>query len=200
MYSLLPCSRVPVVLTYCGKKWEMVYYEIATQKRFDRNWKNFAIDNDLKLGDACVFEIVEIGNLSSFQISSLEFKSSEVVGIPSELLCCFDMYVYDFKFECMEPTAVHVTTLIFGSLLCFDMCEYLIASTKLSLSHVSSTLGIEGTCSYTHWASLGTCWPALRLPWAHVDTHIGHRWHLLASFGAAMGTCCHPRWASLCTC
>ncbi|KAI8022218.1 B3 domain-containing protein Os04g0386900 [Camellia lanceoleosa] len=44
--SMLPCSTVPVVLTYCGKKWEMIYYGEKSAKRF--NWKEFAIDNGLK--------------------------------------------------------------------------------------------------------------------------------------------------------
>ncbi|CAL5398298.1 unnamed protein product [Camellia sinensis] len=56
--SMLPCSTVPVVLTYCGKKWEMIYYGEKSAKRF--NWKEFAIDNGLKVGDACVFELMEI--------------------------------------------------------------------------------------------------------------------------------------------
>ncbi|XP_057497147.1 B3 domain-containing protein Os06g0112300-like isoform X3 [Actinidia eriantha] len=81
MYSLLPCSRVPVVLTYCGKKWEMVYYGDSNPKRFDRNWKKFAIDTDLKLGDACVFEIVE------FSSSNLKFRVQILRGeFPSQLM------------------------------------------------------------------------------------------------------------------
>lgn len=59
-HQLLPCAMVSLVLTHGGKKWEMVYHgDNCGQKRFDTKWRNFVIDNDLKVGDACLFEIVE---------------------------------------------------------------------------------------------------------------------------------------------
>ncbi|XP_058225117.1 B3 domain-containing protein Os04g0386900-like [Rhododendron vialii] len=55
----LPDGCVPVVLTYCGKNWGMMYLGCGDQKKFDSTWKSFVHDNDLEIGDACVFELVE---------------------------------------------------------------------------------------------------------------------------------------------
>ncbi|KAA8520332.1 hypothetical protein F0562_014588 [Nyssa sinensis] len=59
-HPVLPCATVPAVLTYLGKSWEVAYIgDRGSYKKFDTNWKTFAIDNDLKVGDACVFELME---------------------------------------------------------------------------------------------------------------------------------------------
>ncbi|KAI8545643.1 hypothetical protein RHMOL_Rhmol07G0055700 [Rhododendron molle] len=55
----LPSSSVPVILSYCGKNWDMVYLGGHSLKRIDSGWKTFAHDNDIKVGDACVFELME---------------------------------------------------------------------------------------------------------------------------------------------
>ncbi|KAG5538926.1 hypothetical protein RHGRI_019468 [Rhododendron griersonianum] len=55
----LPSSSVLVILSYCGKNWDMVYLGGHSLKRLDSGWKTFAHDNDLKVGDACVFELME---------------------------------------------------------------------------------------------------------------------------------------------
>ncbi|KAJ4721407.1 B3 domain-containing protein [Melia azedarach] len=60
MTAILPSLEIPAFLTYKGKEWQMVYHgEVCKGKRFDTNWKKFAIDNKLKVGDGCVFELIE---------------------------------------------------------------------------------------------------------------------------------------------
>ncbi|PON72915.1 B3 DNA binding domain containing protein [Trema orientale] len=79
---LLPSLVVPVVLTNRGKKWDMFYDGTNdNNKRFDSSWRTFANENNLKIGDACVFELEE----SSTRI--LVFRVQILRGdIPSELL------------------------------------------------------------------------------------------------------------------
>ncbi|CAB4299620.1 unnamed protein product [Prunus armeniaca] len=56
--ATLPSCSIPTVLTFRGKNWEMIYHGSSSHKRLD-NWKAFAIDNNLKVGDSCVFEQLE---------------------------------------------------------------------------------------------------------------------------------------------
>ncbi|KAF9626356.1 hypothetical protein IFM89_032772 [Coptis chinensis] len=57
---VLPQAVVPVVLTCRNKIWKMNYLgEGSSHKRFDSGWKNFVVDNKLKVGDGCVFELTE---------------------------------------------------------------------------------------------------------------------------------------------
>ena len=50
------------------------------RKRFDTNWRKFAVDNGLKIGDACVFELEECSG------SKLVFRVQILDGeIPPEL-------------------------------------------------------------------------------------------------------------------
>ncbi|GFP93915.1 B3 domain-containing protein os04g0386900 [Phtheirospermum japonicum] len=58
-YPMLPRTVVPVVLRHGGKNWTMRYIGDAARPRFDAKWKDFAIDNKLKPGDACVFEVID---------------------------------------------------------------------------------------------------------------------------------------------
>lgn len=57
----LPNKAVPVILTRGGRSWETTYHgeKSTSNKRFDRRWKEFAKDNILKVGDVCVFELLE---------------------------------------------------------------------------------------------------------------------------------------------
>ncbi|KAF8412792.1 hypothetical protein HHK36_000762 [Tetracentron sinense] len=59
MHPMLPSALVPVVLTCQNKNWEMLYYGDRNFKRFDPSWRKFVSDNNLKIGDACVFELME---------------------------------------------------------------------------------------------------------------------------------------------
>ncbi|GMP42158.1 hypothetical protein CsSME_00011985 [Camellia sinensis var. sinensis] len=79
---VLPSSRIPVVLTYRGKNWEIILHGDSSRKRFDPpSWRTFASDNDLKVGDACLFELVE------FSSSNHKFRVQILRGdFPSVLL------------------------------------------------------------------------------------------------------------------
>ncbi|KAG5010886.1 hypothetical protein AAZX31_07G207600 [Glycine max] len=58
--SKLPSNEVPTILIYGGKSWDMVYYGQSKQKAFGvTGWKKFVIDNCLRVGDACIFELME---------------------------------------------------------------------------------------------------------------------------------------------
>ncbi|PRQ56900.1 putative transcription factor B3-Domain family [Rosa chinensis] len=79
---LLSCS-VPVVLTFGGKTWEMTCNTANNaQKFFDRpSWKAFVDDNNLKVGDGCVFELTECSS------TKLVFRVQILRGeIPAQLL------------------------------------------------------------------------------------------------------------------
>lgn len=58
----LPLHDVPVILTYGGKKWEtrcFVYRRQGISWRTSIKWREFAMDNNVKEGDACVFELTK---------------------------------------------------------------------------------------------------------------------------------------------
>lgn len=60
MQHLLPTEAIPSILTYKSKSWGKVYNgEHKRLKNFDRNWKPFMVDNELEIGDACIFELIE---------------------------------------------------------------------------------------------------------------------------------------------
>nr|POF13408.1 b3 domain-containing protein [Quercus suber] len=60
LHSIIPSLVVPTVLTYRGKNWEMSCNGTQrTHKKFDSGWRAFINDNNLKAGDACVFELIE---------------------------------------------------------------------------------------------------------------------------------------------
>ncbi|KAL8113383.1 hypothetical protein AgCh_020633 [Apium graveolens] len=61
----LPKLDIPVVFTFGGKKWETrsyVYRREGNTWRTSIKWREFVIDNHLKEGDACVFELTEFNN------------------------------------------------------------------------------------------------------------------------------------------
>ncbi|KAJ4951332.1 hypothetical protein NE237_028164 [Protea cynaroides] len=80
MCSILPSSLVPVVLTRKNRNWEMQYYGNKRKHRcFDIGWRSFAIDNKLKIGDGCVFDLMECSSeIVKFRIQILNGE------IPSE--------------------------------------------------------------------------------------------------------------------
>ncbi|CAK8577343.1 unnamed protein product [Lathyrus sativus] len=56
----LPFGEVPTVLNCRGKSWDMTYNGQNKNKQFDTiGWRNFVKDNNLKVGDGCVFELME---------------------------------------------------------------------------------------------------------------------------------------------
>ncbi|XP_058730598.1 B3 domain-containing protein Os04g0386900-like [Vicia villosa] len=53
-------ATIPTVLNCRGKSWDMTYNGQNKFKQFDTTgWRNFVKDNNLKIGDACVFELME---------------------------------------------------------------------------------------------------------------------------------------------
>lgn len=61
--DLLPRSAVPVVLSYGSRTWEVVYCGDQSFQRFGEGWKKFVVDNNLKEGDGCVFELMDTENI-----------------------------------------------------------------------------------------------------------------------------------------
>ncbi|XP_052194685.1 B3 domain-containing protein Os04g0386900-like isoform X2 [Diospyros lotus] len=80
MLPYLPPNPAPVVLTFRGKSWEMEYNADRNNKAFDSKWRKFANDNDLKLGDACIFELMESNPALKFRVQILRGD------FPAELL------------------------------------------------------------------------------------------------------------------
>ncbi|XP_077234957.1 B3 domain-containing protein Os04g0386900-like isoform X2 [Tasmannia lanceolata] len=73
MSRLLPSALVPTVLYCRNKKWEVLYYGDRPFKRFTPSWRKFATDNKLKVGDACVFELIGSKKLE-FRVQILDGK------------------------------------------------------------------------------------------------------------------------------
>ena len=72
---------IPTVLTCRGKNWEMSYN--GASGRFKRfiGWRAFIDDNNVKVGDACVFELMECCS------TKLVFRVQILKGdFPAELL------------------------------------------------------------------------------------------------------------------
>ncbi|CAK9185235.1 unnamed protein product [Ilex paraguariensis] len=87
LYQLLPSAAVPAVITYCGQNWRTVYHGDRSQKRFDISWKAFVIDNDLKMGDALVFELIECSRVKlKFRVQILrgDFPAELMAGVHGE--------------------------------------------------------------------------------------------------------------------
>ncbi|KAF9625267.1 hypothetical protein IFM89_020853 [Coptis chinensis] len=87
IHRILPQATVPVVLNCRKRNWEMRYYgsDTDSNKRFDPGWKKFAMENRLKVGDGCVFQLEE------YSAQRLEFKVQILNGdIPSELVSKHD--------------------------------------------------------------------------------------------------------------
>ncbi|XP_074279353.1 B3 domain-containing protein Os06g0112300-like [Silene latifolia] len=56
----LPYKTIPVILIRGGRSWETSYHgNHLTNRRLDTKWKLFVVDNKLKVGDICVFELME---------------------------------------------------------------------------------------------------------------------------------------------
>uniref|UniRef100_A0A803LYG7 TF-B3 domain-containing protein n=1 Tax=Chenopodium quinoa TaxID=63459 RepID=A0A803LYG7_CHEQI len=61
---ILPHKTAPVTLTRGKKSWETTYFgRHPTHKRFElSSWKEFAVDNKLKVGDVCIFELMTLSD------------------------------------------------------------------------------------------------------------------------------------------
>lgn len=83
LHQVLPSCSVPTVLTFGGKNWEMTCNAAhKTHKILDRSsWKQFVDDNNLKVGDGCVFELMESSS------TKLVFRVQILRGdIPAQLV------------------------------------------------------------------------------------------------------------------
>ncbi|CAI9095020.1 OLC1v1030872C1 [Oldenlandia corymbosa var. corymbosa] len=59
--SELPSSKAPVVLTSHGKRWRTTTPKLFQGKK-NFGWRKFVVDNGLKVGDCCFFELIEANN------------------------------------------------------------------------------------------------------------------------------------------
>lgn len=77
----LPAKTVPAVVTCRGKAWDMMFLGGSTKRRLDtQSWKKFASENNLKVGDALFWEVMENGD------EKVTFKVQIIRGdFPSEL-------------------------------------------------------------------------------------------------------------------
>nr|XP_015895205.1 B3 domain-containing protein Os04g0386900-like [Ziziphus jujuba var. spinosa] len=87
IHSKLPCeTTIPTLLKYRGKTWKATYHggnhHSPSPKRLDSNsWRQFVSDNDLKVGDGCVFQLLHSSS------SKLVFRVQILRGdIPSAFL------------------------------------------------------------------------------------------------------------------
>ncbi|XP_022681396.1 B3 domain-containing protein Os06g0112300 isoform X2 [Setaria italica] len=58
LHRHLPEARVPATLLCRGRSWAASYCGDLKCKKIDAAWRDFAVDNGLRVGDACVFELV----------------------------------------------------------------------------------------------------------------------------------------------
>lgn len=80
MNNELPPAGAPAVLTCGQKSWDIFYGGVKSNHKFSNDWRNFAVDNNLKEGDGLVFE------LSECSISKIHFRVQILRGdFPAEL-------------------------------------------------------------------------------------------------------------------
>nr|XP_043622595.1 B3 domain-containing protein Os04g0386900-like [Erigeron canadensis]XP_043622596.1 B3 domain-containing protein Os04g0386900-like [Erigeron canadensis] len=80
----IPTTTVLAKIVYQGKEWDLPYLPDRDKKKFaTQAWGKFVRDMDLKVGDACVFELMEIiskGAVVKFRVQILRDN------FPSELV------------------------------------------------------------------------------------------------------------------
>lgn len=54
----LPEARVPAILLCGNRSWTTNYCGDLKVKKLDAAWRDFAVENRLRVGDACVFELL----------------------------------------------------------------------------------------------------------------------------------------------
>lgn len=55
----LPSKSVLATLIWQDRSWEMRFTGGRLVQRLEAGWRSFAVDNNLRLGDGCVFELVD---------------------------------------------------------------------------------------------------------------------------------------------
>ncbi|XP_027348288.1 B3 domain-containing protein Os04g0386900-like [Abrus precatorius] len=95
----LPSTMVRTVLTYKGKSWDMVYngHRKGWKLFAAKGWKKFAVDNCLKIGDACILELMESRNKKIiFNVQILrgdipsKFLENDTMGQTAEMAIVID--------------------------------------------------------------------------------------------------------------
>ncbi|XP_022896553.1 B3 domain-containing protein Os06g0112300-like isoform X4 [Olea europaea var. sylvestris] len=78
--SKLPSTTVPSIIKCFGKTWELKFCGDMTPKCFDSSWRKFVDDNNLVVGDALIFELLESSSVKV--MFKVQFLSC---AIPPEL-------------------------------------------------------------------------------------------------------------------
>uniref|UniRef100_A0A0A9CYZ3 TF-B3 domain-containing protein n=1 Tax=Arundo donax TaxID=35708 RepID=A0A0A9CYZ3_ARUDO len=85
----LPEARAPGVLLYGGRSWTVTYCGDLKCKKLGSEWRDFAVDNRLRIGDACVFELMATqaeGETKNSQEMGLVFRVQVLRGdLPEEI-------------------------------------------------------------------------------------------------------------------
>ncbi|XP_023755091.1 B3 domain-containing protein Os04g0386900 [Lactuca sativa] len=80
----LPVAMVSAKIVCRGKVWDLVYIGDQGTKKFEnQTWEKFVIDNNLAVGDVCLFELMEgsvNGGIVKFKVQILRDN------FPSELV------------------------------------------------------------------------------------------------------------------
>ncbi|CAL5050422.1 unnamed protein product [Urochloa decumbens] len=85
MHRHLPEAHVPATLLCRGRSWAASYRGDVKCKIIGPEWRDFAVDNGLRVGDACVFELITpaaaggTGNEVVFRVQVLRG------GLPEEI-------------------------------------------------------------------------------------------------------------------
>ncbi|PKA55715.1 B3 domain-containing protein [Apostasia shenzhenica] len=58
-HQFLPSCNTKAILWHQSKEWVVDYVIRKTYKVLNGGWRKFATDNNLRLGDACVFELMD---------------------------------------------------------------------------------------------------------------------------------------------
>ncbi|WVZ82389.1 hypothetical protein U9M48_029656 [Paspalum notatum var. saurae] len=88
----LPEARAAAVLRCRGRSWTVSYRGDCKFKSFDTAWRDFALGNALRVGDACVFELImpsagtEQGGCGGGSSKELVFRVQVLRGgLPEEI-------------------------------------------------------------------------------------------------------------------
>uniref|UniRef100_A0A0E0DDE4 TF-B3 domain-containing protein n=1 Tax=Oryza meridionalis TaxID=40149 RepID=A0A0E0DDE4_9ORYZ len=72
---LLPSRTTPATLSWRGRSWGMRFTGGRLIQRLEAGWRGFAVDNDLRLGDGCVFELLlVVGGGGGGEQERVEFR------------------------------------------------------------------------------------------------------------------------------
>lgn len=83
LQRLLPEARVPAALLCRGRSWAASYCGDLKCKKIDTAaWRDFALDNALRVGDACVFELIAGTSAGSEVVFRVQVLRG---GLPEEI-------------------------------------------------------------------------------------------------------------------